>query len=71
MNGFRKLFAISAVAFIALGILLAVALIVGIWTSFNNESVGKSIGTLVVLFLLAGGLHGVARGMCEKPKDKD
>jgi hypothetical protein len=70
MDRFTRLYAISAMVFIALGIALAVALIVGIWTGFEDVIVGKSIGTLVVLLLLAGTIHVVAKGMCEEPKDR-
>ena len=70
MNDFRKLLALSAIGCIALGVALAGAIILGIWTGFENELFSKCIGTLVVLFVLCGLLHSVAKGMCEKPKDK-
>ena len=71
MNGFRKLAAISAVIFIALGIALAGTIIVGIWIGFDGEMIYKAISTQVVLFLLFAILHNVAKGMSEKPKGKD
>jgi hypothetical protein len=70
MKEFRKLFAISAVIFIGLGVALAGAIIVGIWSDFESPVIGKSIGTIFVLFFLSGVLHVVAKGMCEEPKDK-
>jgi hypothetical protein len=70
MNGFRKLFVISAVVFIVLGVALAAVFIVGIWSGFDREIVAKCLATLGVLFLLAGFLLVVAQSMCEKPKDK-
>jgi hypothetical protein len=70
MNGFRRLFALSAVVFVGLGIALAAAVIVGIWWDFENPVLWKCTGTIFVLFFLSGVLHVVAKGMCEKPKDK-
>ena len=70
MNGFRKLFRISAVLFIVLGLMLAIAVIAGIWLEFDHPAVWKSIGTLAVLFFVSGFLHVVAKGMIEKPRDK-
>lgn len=69
MNGFRKLFVVSAVAFIALGVALAAAIIFGIWYGFEDEIIAKCTATLVVLFCSSGVLHGIAKGMCDKPKD--
>lgn len=70
MNGFRRLFAVSAVVFVGLGIALAATVIVGIWWDFENPVLWKCIGTIFVLFFLSGLLHVIAKGMCEKPEDK-
>jgi hypothetical protein len=69
-NGFRRLFAISAVAFVGLGVLLALAIIVGIWLEFESPVIWKCIGTIFVLFFLSGVVHAVAKAVCEIPKDK-
>lgn len=66
----KKLTAISALVFIGFGLMIAIALIVGIWTEFSNSLLGKAIGTLFVLFFFSGFLHVVAQGMCQKPKEK-
>ena len=71
MNGFRRLFAISAIAFVGLGVLLALAIIVGIWLEFESPLIWKSIATMLILWLLSGAVHVVAKAVCEMPKDKD
>ncbi|MCB1206994.1 MAG: hypothetical protein KDN18_22260 [Verrucomicrobiae bacterium] len=70
MPPIKKLFAISAVVFLVIGVALALAMIAGIWLGFESGVVAKVIGTLFVLFILSGVLHVVVKGMCETPKDK-
>ena len=70
MNNSKTLLGISAFAVVGLGVALAFTIIAGIWGDFRGEVIGKLIATLFVLFVLATVLHSVAKGMCDKPKDK-
>jgi len=66
----EQLFVISAIATICLGVALALSIIAGIWTDFESRVIGKTIGTLTVLFLLSGFFHVVAKAACDKPNGK-
>lgn len=69
-DGFRRIFVISALLFIAFGVALAALVIYAIWSESADRITSKAIGTLSVLFLLTGFLHLVAKGACEKGNGK-
>lgn len=71
MNRFDRLLVVSTFAFLALGVALTLAIIIGIWGEFDSDTMWKAIGTIGVLFLFSGFLHSLAKGMCEQPKERD
>jgi hypothetical protein len=71
MHNFHRLSILSAFAFVALGVILTLTIIVAIWGEFGSKTLWKTIGTLFVLFVFSGFLHAVSKAMCEKPGGKN
>ncbi len=68
---FRRLKAWTALLAVISAVLLAVALIISIWSDFQSEILWKTTGTFFVLFFLSALIHAIMQGMTQKANEKE